>query len=202
MADTQWNIEHLLATAVAYMRDVGMPNEADAIIELQRRAATPPADAALSSVVIPAGCVCTTKANDMAALIESAICDAELERIIEESDARWTEDMFHVHGGELMDMLRKAAAIRDALAAILAKIDASKGEVPLPLSALVCVGRARFPRTGGNAGISWHVEDALSDTGGFRSGNPCNGELLFVLPATAKRAMLAASQQAAKGEGA
>lgn len=75
-------------------------------------AATPPADAALSSVVIPAGCVCTTKANDMAALIESAICDAELERIIEESDARWTEDMFHVHGGELMDMLRKAAAIR------------------------------------------------------------------------------------------
>lgn len=48
MADTQWNIEHLLATAVAYMRDVGMPNEADAIIELQRRAATQPADAALA----------------------------------------------------------------------------------------------------------------------------------------------------------
>lgn len=38
--------------------------------------------------------------------------DADLERIIEESDARWTEDMFHVHGGELMDMLRKAAALR------------------------------------------------------------------------------------------
>jgi len=66
----------------------------------------------------------------------------------------------------------------------------------VPLSALVCVGRARFPRTGGNAGISWHVEDALSDMGGFRSGSPCNGELLFVLPTTAKRAMLAASQSA------
>jgi hypothetical protein len=77
--------------------------------------ATPPADAALadaSGIRLPIGCVCTTKANEMAAFIESAICDAELERIIEESDARWTEDMFHVHGGELMDMLRKAAALR------------------------------------------------------------------------------------------
>lgn len=71
-----------------------------------------PTGDALAGVVIPAGCTCTTKANDMAAFTQSAICDAELEQIIEESDARWTEDMFHVHGGELMDMLRKAAALR------------------------------------------------------------------------------------------
>jgi hypothetical protein len=70
-----------------------------------------------------------------------------------------------------------------------------KAVAEVPLSSLVCVGRAKFPRTGGNAGISWYVEDALADTGGFRSGSPCNGELLFVLPTTAKRAMLAASQQ-------
>ena len=90
------------------------------------------------------------------------------------------------------------AALRKAAAALRARPQAVAGE-PLSsvlLSALVCVGRARFPRTGGNAGISWHVEDPLSDTGGFRSGSPCNGELLFVLPTTARISMLAASQSA------
>lgn len=38
--------------------------------------------------------------------------DAALERIIEESGARWMEDVLHVHGSELMAMLRKAAALR------------------------------------------------------------------------------------------
>jgi len=106
----------LLREAVETLRRIAdwpperLSAETDEKMRTVARACVAKIDAALSSVVIPAGCVCTTKANDMAALIESAICDAELERIIEESDARWTEDMFHVHGGELMNMLRKAAA--------------------------------------------------------------------------------------------
>ena len=103
---------------------------------------------------------------------DAALADA-LETIIEVCDG--------LMPGECATITAAAAALR------------ARAVTTVPLSALVCVGRARFPRTGGNAGIAWYVEDALSDTGGFCSGSPCNGELLFVLPTTAKRALLAAS---------
>lgn len=42
--------------------------------------------------------------------------DDALEKIISESGGGWYDDEFRIHGGYLMDMLRKAAALRTALA--------------------------------------------------------------------------------------
>jgi hypothetical protein len=61
----------------------------------------------------------------------------------------------------------------------------------VPVSSLVCVGKARFNKIGGDVWPSWFVQDAV-DTGGFRYGQPANKELLFVIPASAKRAIAAA----------
>lgn len=149
---------------------------------VQADASTPPADAALAS-------------HNSANAIDNAACVSN-----READAALADEATAV--AQMMETAKQNAfvvrVLRDCAAALRARPQAVAEEpMPsVPLSALVCVGRARFPRTGGNAGISWHVEDPLSDTGGFRSGSPCNGELLFVLPTTAKRAMIAASQSA------
>ena len=58
--------------------------------------------------------------------------------------------------------------------------------VPAQVPDVICVGRARFPKAGGNAGISWYAEDTLGDTAGHRTGQPNDGELLFVLAAAQK----------------
>lgn len=76
-----------------------------------------------------------------------------------------------------------------------APVAAQDARDAVPLDALVCVGRAQFPQRGGNAGLSWHVVDALGDTEGFRSGSPCNKELLFVIPAQFKRAAILAAKE-------
>jgi hypothetical protein len=130
------------------------------------------------------------KAHALAMIRLARVADLEatLERVRETSIDLREADERHLRAAR-----KEAADAREELWKAMSKREAV---AEVPLSSLVCVGRAKFPRTGGNAGISWYVEDALADTGGFRSGNPCNGELLFVLPTTAKRAMLAA-----KGEG-
>ena len=52
--------------------------------------------------------------------------------------------------------------------------------VPAAVPVVRCVGRARFPRNGGNAGLSWYVEDI----GGCV---PKDGEPLFVIAAAQKK---------------
>jgi len=85
-----------------------------------------------------------------------------------------------------MDILQsQLAAERERSDRLQAVVDAAKSQVSQ--AEAYCVGRARFSRTGGNVGISWYVEDAMGETNGHRTGNPKDGDLLFVLAAQQNR---------------